>query len=233
MGYEVGARAGQLLLFPFLRPGLTRKPSWRPAFRPIQALGQLEHQRRLQHGWEMFEDPNDACDFLGGVKWHNDEKTTSLSSRSTSGPKTPPGTITVYDYALVFKQQLSEETALRRPAQHGRRAGRPAAPAATAAGTGWTSISSTPSTPSTRPRDSHRVVPRRGGTRVAGIGNLNYGWTAQPGFEGTFTELTSGLNWRPPPQPASSVPKSAATGTAARPTSRANCPSATAGTANS
>jgi hypothetical protein len=37
------------------------------------------------------------------------------------------------------------------------------------------------------------------GTRVAGIGNVNYGWDAAPGFAGTFTEVTLGLNWHPCP----------------------------------
>ena len=35
------------------------------------------------------------------------------------------------------------------------------------------------------------------GTQVAGIGNANWGWPALPGFAGTFTEVTLGLNWRP------------------------------------
>ena len=37
------------------------------------------------------------------------------------------------------------------------------------------------------------------GSRVAGIGNVNYGWPAAPGFAGTFTEVTLGLNWHPHP----------------------------------
>ncbi len=37
------------------------------------------------------------------------------------------------------------------------------------------------------------------GDRVAGVGNVNLGWTAAPGFVGTFTEWTTGLNYRPCP----------------------------------
>ena len=37
------------------------------------------------------------------------------------------------------------------------------------------------------------------GARVAGVGNLNNGWDALPGFVGTFTEWTTGLNYRPAP----------------------------------
>ena len=40
------------------------------------------------------------------------------------------------------------------------------------------------------------MVPRRGRRRVAGIGNLNLGWDGKPGFQGTFTETTFGLNWQ-------------------------------------
>jgi hypothetical protein len=32
---------------------------------------------------------------------------------------------------------------------------------------------------------------------VAGIGNVNDGWMGAPGFAGTFSEVTAGLNWRP------------------------------------
>ena len=35
------------------------------------------------------------------------------------------------------------------------------------------------------------------GGRVEGIGNLNLGWDGKLGFQGTFTETTFGLNWRP------------------------------------
>jgi hypothetical protein len=36
------------------------------------------------------------------------------------------------------------------------------------------------------------------GTRVLGMGNLDaQGWTGLPGFNGSFTQLTLGLNWKP------------------------------------
>ncbi|MHB8898998.1 MAG: outer membrane beta-barrel protein [Thermoguttaceae bacterium] len=36
------------------------------------------------------------------------------------------------------------------------------------------------------------------GTRVLGLGNLDaQGWDGAPGFNGSFTELTLGLNWKP------------------------------------
>jgi len=36
------------------------------------------------------------------------------------------------------------------------------------------------------------------GTRVMGLGNLDArGWAGAPGFSGSFTELTLGLNWKP------------------------------------
>ena len=37
------------------------------------------------------------------------------------------------------------------------------------------------------------------GAAVSGVGNVNLGWSALPGFAGTFTEWTTGLNYRPYP----------------------------------
>ena len=38
------------------------------------------------------------------------------------------------------------------------------------------------------------------GTRVGGLGSVGIvGWPAAPGFAGTFTEATVGLNWHPNP----------------------------------
>jgi len=38
------------------------------------------------------------------------------------------------------------------------------------------------------------------GTRVGGLGSVGVeGWPAAPGFAGTFTEVTTGLNWHPNP----------------------------------
>ncbi len=31
---------------------------------------------------------------------------------------------------------------------------------------------------------------------MAGVGNLNNGWMGAPGFKGTFTKVTGGVNWR-------------------------------------
>ena len=63
----------------------------------------------FNRGWEMFEDDNEKMDFLGGLKWHNDPNTTSLSFEINVGPQDPLGIDNRYDYAFVFKQQLSKD----------------------------------------------------------------------------------------------------------------------------
>ena len=41
------------------------------------------------------------------------------------------------------------------------------------------------------------------GSRVGGLGSVGVvGWPAAPGFAGTFTEVTLGLNWHPNPNVA-------------------------------
>ena len=63
----------------------------------------------LNDGWGNFEDPNNAFDFLGGVNWQNDEKTTSLSYQYTFGREGPTGTNQIYDAALVLKRQITKK----------------------------------------------------------------------------------------------------------------------------
>ena len=40
----------------------------------------------FNRGWQMFEDNNDKLDFLGGLKWHNDETKTALSFQVNARP---------------------------------------------------------------------------------------------------------------------------------------------------
>ena len=78
----------------------------------------------FNRGWAMFEDNNESFDFLGGAEVAQRRATRpACRSRSTSARKIPPARTTATITALVFKQQLSEKSALCDPAQHGRRAG--------------------------------------------------------------------------------------------------------------
>jgi hypothetical protein len=154
----------------------------------------------FNRGWQMFEDNNEKLDFLGGLKWHNDPNTTSLSFEIDVGPQDPLGLDNRYDYAFVFKRQLTKD--LLYVAQHNM-GGQPQTGLSPPGGyANWYGLAQyLIYTINPQWSAGTRVEWFRDddGARVAGIGNVNYGWTALPGFRGTFTEWTTGLNWRPHP----------------------------------
>jgi hypothetical protein len=148
----------------------------------------------INTGWGMFEDNNDKMSFLGGLKWHNTSDKTSVSFEITAGPSDPAGENHLYDYALVLKQQLSEK--LLYVAQHNFGG----AETATGGYGIWYGLDQyLIYTINPKLSAGARVEWFRDeeGTRVAGVGNLNDGWSGLPGFAGTFSEVTTGLNWRP------------------------------------
>jgi hypothetical protein len=158
----------------------------------------------LNDGWNNFEDPDKAFDFQGGVNWQNDEKTTSLSyefivgHEGIGGVAPPPGTTNeVYDAALVFKQQVTKK--LLYVAQNNMGFDSEGDPR-TGGSARWYGLAQYfIYTINPKLSAGTRVEWFRDeeGSRVAGVGNLNDGWMGAPGFEGTFTELTVGLNYRP------------------------------------
>ena len=148
-------------------------------------------------GWQSFEDNNNLVNFLGGLKWHSTDNKTSVSFEITLGPQDPAGQDNQYDYALVFKQELTEK--LLYVAQHnmgGTEHGNPR----TDGYANWYGLDQyLIYTINPKLSVGSRVEWFRDddGSRVQGVGNLNLGWDGKPGFRGTFTETTLGLNWRP------------------------------------
>jgi hypothetical protein len=198
MGYEVVAAPGNFFyshsyLLCYSEPILTTG---------LQADYKISNNWSINggfnRGWQTFDDNNDSLDFLGGLKWHNDKNTTSLSFEIDVGPQDPLGQDNRYDYALVFKQQLSKN--LLYVAQHNM-GGEPGTSQSTPGGyADWYGLAQyLIYTIDPKWSLGTRIEWFRDddGTRVAGIGNVNFGWPAAPGFRGTFTEWTTGLNWRP------------------------------------
>jgi hypothetical protein len=160
----------------------------------------------FNRGWNMFEDNNDCLDFLGGVKWHNDDKSTILSYEIDVGAQDAAGADNQYAYALVLQQKLTDK--LLYVAQHnlgGTETPRAGVPYGMWYGLDQYLIYTYSPTLSFGSR--LEFFRDNNGTRVAGIGNVSAaftgvtgsGWDAAPGFAGTFNEVTLGLNWRPHP----------------------------------
>jgi hypothetical protein len=153
----------------------------------------------LHDGWQAYEELNKKANYLGGVKWHNDADTTDLSFEITIGPQDPAGQDNLYDYALVLKQKLSEK--LLYVAHHSMGGAENSNPR-TGGYARWYGLDQyLIYTINPKLSVGSRVEWFRDedGSRVAGVGNLNDGWMGAPGFAGTFTEATFGLNWRPHP----------------------------------
>jgi hypothetical protein len=152
----------------------------------------------FNRGWQQnFDDNNSDLDFVAGIKWHNDETKTGLSFILTGGQYDNAGQDYRFDYALVFKQQLTEK--LLYVAQHNL-GGEQAADPYTGGYAMWYGLDQyLIYTINERWSVGSRVEWFRdqNGAAVAGIGNFNTGWMGKNGFCGSFTEATFGANWKP------------------------------------
>ncbi len=151
----------------------------------------------FNRGWQVFDNGDSNLNFLGGVKWHNDATKTSVSYMLTTGPQDDSGNTNRFSYALVLQQHLTEK--LLYVAQHDLGCAEGADPY-TGGYANWYGLNQYLIY---QLNEKWAVGGRvewfrdEDGGAVAGIGNLNKGWMGKPGFQGTFTETTLGLNYRP------------------------------------
>lgn len=153
----------------------------------------------FHRGWNMFEDDNTELDFLGGAKWHAEDHKTSLSWMMDIGPQDPAGKDDQWVYSLVFTRQITEK--LTYAAEHvmGGGVGEDPRTGGYAKWWGLDQYLIYTLNPCWSFGARAEVFRDQDGARVAGVGNVSLGWTGQPGFAGTFTEATVGLNWHPHP----------------------------------
>ena len=150
-------------------------------------------------GFNAFEDPNGMLHFLGGAKWHNDEQKTSVSLMTDIGPQAAAED-QQWLYSLVFKKQLTGKLLYAfEQVMGGTENGDPRVPGGYAKWYGLDEYLIYTINPHWSAGARAEWFRDQDGSRVAGIGNVNYGWPAAPGFAGTFTEVTLGLNWHPLP----------------------------------
>ncbi len=155
----------------------------------------------FNNGFNQFDDLNGKFHFLGGLKWHNEERKVSLSLMTDVGPQDPQGQNSQYEYTLVFKKQLSEKLVYAFEQVFGgtEEVDNPALFGPYAKWYGLDQYMIYTINPCWSAGARVEWFRDQDGTRVAGVGNANYGWPALPGFAGTFTEVTVGLNWHPNP----------------------------------
>jgi hypothetical protein len=150
-------------------------------------------------GFNAFEDPNGMFHFLGGAKWHNDEHKVSVSWMTDLGPQGPAPN-GQYVSVLVFKKQLHEKWVYAfEQVLGGTENGNPRVPGGYAKWFGLDQYLIYTINACWSAGARAEWFRDQEGSRVAGVGNVNYGWPAAPGFAGTFTEISLGLNWQPNP----------------------------------
>lgn len=183
---------------------------------PVLVTGMLADYKANDHwdvlagfhdGFNAFNDPNGMMHFLGGVKWHNDERKASLSLMFDVGPQLPTELVAnadqddQWEYTVLFKKQISPKLLYAAEQEFGgtQEVNNPFYPGLQYAK--WWGL------------DQYLIYTMnkcwsagarvewfrdQNGTRVLGAGSVGIdGWPAAPGFAGTFTEVTLGLNWHP------------------------------------
>jgi len=165
----------------------------------------------LNEGFNQFQDEDGKFHFLGGLKWHNDEHKVSVSLMTDVGPQVngvdPLGQDNQYEFTVVFKKQLNEKLLYAFEQTFG----------VTEENVDATSVFGQPKpfgqTAKWYGLDQYliytlnkcwsagaraEVFRDEEGSRIGGLGGVGIvGWPAAPGFAGTFTEVTLGLNWHP------------------------------------
>jgi hypothetical protein len=158
----------------------------------------------FHRGWSMFEDTNDALDFMGGVKWVSESKKTSVDYAVSVGPQDPPadfnqipGDQRRFVYSLVIQQQLTERLRYVAVQNLGTEENAPT-PGNTAEWYGLNQYLLYTINPCWNANLRAEWLRDDDGVRIAGPGNIPgiYAWSGR-GYAGNFYEVTAGLNWRP------------------------------------
>ncbi len=160
----------------------------------------------LNEGFNQFQDENGKFDFLGGVKWHNDERKVSVSLMTDIGPQVnaldPLGQNNQYEFTLVLRKQLNEKLSYAFEQVFGvtEENSDPQVFGQTAKWWGLDQYLFYTINPCWSAGTRVEFFRDQEGTRVGGLGSVGIvGWPAAPGFAGTFTEVSLGLNWHPNP----------------------------------
>lgn len=159
----------------------------------------------FNRGWMLFENPfGDTLNFLGGLRWASEDKRTSVSTMVSTGPTmTFTGYRDVTSVFFVVSHQFTDRfwsgTQITVGGEPG---GSAITPGDNDAWYGFEEMFTYKLNPKWSTGLRYEWVQNNEGSRVAGIGNIigsNRGWTGKPGYAGSFSELSLGLNYRPHP----------------------------------
>jgi hypothetical protein len=155
----------------------------------------------FNRGWQAFENPEGTLNFLGGVKWKNDDKKSTFSAMVMAGPTmTFAGFHDVDNVILVYTRKFTDRFSSGTQVTVGRENdGSVVNPGEDDSWYGFEQIFTYKlNNPKWEAGLRYEWVQDNGGSRVAGIGNVlgtGRGWTGAPGFAGAFSDLSLGLNY--------------------------------------
>ena len=155
----------------------------------------------FNRGWQFFENPFGTLNFLGGAKWASDDKRSVFSLMVIDGPTMTFGgfhdeTSVIMYYTHQFNERLSWGSQVTVGTEaHG--ATIPGHDRDTWYGT--EQILTYKLNPKWGLGMRYEWVQDNAGSRIAGIGNVlgtDKGWGGLPGFAGSFSDLSLGVNYR-------------------------------------
>ncbi len=158
----------------------------------------------FNRGWQLFENPFHTFDFLGGIKWASEDKRSALSVMVDAGPTiTFTGFHDQTSVITVYTHQISERLSSGTQVTVGSEShGSAITPGVGDSWYGFEQLFTYKLNPKWAVGLRYEWVQDNQGSRIAGIGNLlgtDKGWLGAPGFSGSFSDLTLGLNYRPHP----------------------------------
>lgn len=158
---------------------------------------QLDALAGFHQGLHRFEDNNNDLSFQGGLIWTSCDKRTSLAYSLDIGPNDDEGLRDEYLHSLVLKRQLTKNALYVLQNNVGFRNG-----VAGEEDAEWYSIAQYfiyTFNPCWSAGVRIEWFRDDDGAKIMGIGNLPdaRGWLGAPGYEGNFTNLSLGLNWKP------------------------------------
>jgi hypothetical protein len=159
----------------------------------------------FHRGWNLFENPfGDTLNFLGGLKWASEDKRSAVSVMVDAGPTaTFTGFHDQTSVIMVFTHQFNERFFSGTQITVGGEPGGSAiTPGDNDAWYGFEQLFTYNLNPKWSLGFRYEWIQDNEGSRIAGIGNVlgtNRGWAGKPGYAGSFSDLSLGLNYRPHP----------------------------------
>jgi hypothetical protein len=155
----------------------------------------------FNRGWMNFENDEGTLNFLGGIRWTNDDKKSTLSAMVIAGPTmTFAGFHDVDNFIVVYTRKFTDRFWSGTQVTVGRENdGSVVDPGQDDSWYGFEQIFTYKlNNPKWEAGLRYEWVQDNGGSRVGGIGNIlgtGRGWTGKPGFAGALSDLSLGLNY--------------------------------------